>query len=156
MEICQQLVVPHLQELRVRYPGLRLEPVADDRVADLATERVDVALRSTVGRSELVVARELDSFHRRLHAAPEYLRRQGEPAQPDDVAAAALVEMLAPSPRRSTTPSMRCRCPARATPCVRAVTEFLQECARIHWRLIPSAADLPGRSVGSVPPRRGR
>jgi DNA-binding transcriptional LysR family regulator len=36
-----------------------VELLADDRVADLVTEGIDVALRTTVGHSDLVVARAL-------------------------------------------------------------------------------------------------
>ena len=81
-EICEQLLVPRLAQLRNRHPALRMELVAEDRVVDLVTEGIDVALRTTVGNSELVVARELGVFERRLYASPEYLRQHGEPASP--------------------------------------------------------------------------
>ncbi len=68
-EICEELVVPQLGALRARYPELRIE----------------VALRTTVGNSEAVVARALGSFERRLYASPEYLRQHGEPAGPDEL-----------------------------------------------------------------------
>lgn len=84
-EICEELVVPQLGPLRARYPELRIEMVADDRVADLVTDGIDVALRTTVGNSEAVVARALGSFERRLYASPEYLRQHGEPASPEEL-----------------------------------------------------------------------
>ena len=84
-EICEQLIVPQLSALRERHPALRIELVADDRVVDLVTDGIDVALRTTLGSSEAVVARELGSFERRLYASPDYLRRHGEPTQPADL-----------------------------------------------------------------------
>lgn len=84
-EICEQLVLPRLAELRLLHPGLRVELLAEDRVADLVTEGIDVALRTTVGNSDLVVARELGRFQRRLYASPGYLRHRGEPATPDEL-----------------------------------------------------------------------
>lgn len=84
-EICEELLMPHLARLRARHPVLRIELVADDRVADLVTDGIDVALRSTVGHSESVVARELGTFERRLYASPDYLRQQGEPETPHDL-----------------------------------------------------------------------
>lgn len=81
-EICEELIVPHLTRLRAQHPALRIELVAEDRVADLVTDGIDVALRTTVGNSESVVARELGSFERRLYAAPEYLRMHGVPDSP--------------------------------------------------------------------------
>lgn len=84
-EICEALVLPHLADLQARYPALRVELLADDRVADLVTEGIDVALRTTVGHSDLVVARELGRFERRLYAAPGYLEQHGTPADPSDL-----------------------------------------------------------------------
>jgi DNA-binding transcriptional LysR family regulator len=84
-EICEELIVPQLAELRARHPALRVELVADDRVVDLVTDGIDVALRTTLGSSEAVVARELGSFARRLYASPEYLRRHGQPAEPEEL-----------------------------------------------------------------------
>src|SRR3989344_2206245 len=62
-----------------------VELLADDRVADLVTEGIDVALRTTVGHSDLVVARALGRFERRLYAAPAYLEQHGTPADPSDL-----------------------------------------------------------------------
>ncbi len=84
-EICEALVLPHLADLQARYPALRVELLADDRVADLVTEGIDVALRTTVGHSDLVVARALGRFERRLYAAPGYLEQHGTPAAPSDL-----------------------------------------------------------------------
>src|SRR3989344_3775665 len=84
-EICEALVLPHLADLQVRYPALRVELLADDRVADLVTEGIDVALRTTVGHSDLGVARALGRFERRLYAAPAYLEQHGTPADPSDL-----------------------------------------------------------------------
>lgn len=84
-EICEALVLPHLANLQARYPALRVELLADDRVADLVTEGIDVALRTTVGHSDLVVARELGRFERRLYAAPAYLEQHGTPAEPSEL-----------------------------------------------------------------------
>jgi DNA-binding transcriptional LysR family regulator len=53
--------------------------------ADLVTDGIDVALRTTVGNSDMVVARELGQFERRLYASPHYLRQHGEPANPHEL-----------------------------------------------------------------------
>ena len=84
-EICEELVVPRLAQLRARHPALRIELAAEDRVADLVTDGIDVALRTTVGNSEAVVARELGSFERRLYASPHYLSQHGAPADPHEL-----------------------------------------------------------------------
>ncbi|WP_439520089.1 LysR family transcriptional regulator [Hydrogenophaga sp.] len=84
-EICEQLIVPQMGRLRALHPALRIELVAEDRVADLVTDGIDVALRTTVGNSEAVVARALGSFERRLYAAPAYLQHHGVPEVPHDL-----------------------------------------------------------------------
>jgi len=84
-EICEELVLPHLPRLRARHPALRIELVADDRVADLVTDGIDVALRTTIGNSDAVVARELGTFERRLYASPGYVSEHGEPGHPQDL-----------------------------------------------------------------------
>lgn len=84
-EICEQLVVPQLARLQARHPQLRIELVAEDRVADLVTEGIDVALRTTVGNSEAVVAHALGCFERRLYASPGYLNLQGTPTHPHEL-----------------------------------------------------------------------
>lgn len=91
MEIGLELLVPQLPRLREAHPALRVELVADDRVADLVTGGIDVALRSTVGPSEAVVARALGRFERRLYASPRYLAERGTPRTPADLAAHAAI-----------------------------------------------------------------
>lgn len=97
-EICEQLVLPHLAQLRARHPALRIELLAEDRVADLVTDGIDVALRTTVGSSESVVARELGSFERRLYASPAYVREHGEPAVPHALSQHQVVTHTAQGP----------------------------------------------------------
>jgi DNA-binding transcriptional LysR family regulator len=89
--MCEELLLPHLHELAREQPALRLEFVTDDRVVDLVTEGIDVALRTAIGNSESVVARELGAFDRRLYAAPAYLREHGTPQVPDDLLRHVLV-----------------------------------------------------------------
>ena len=84
-EICEVLVVPHLARLREKHPSLRIELVAEDRVADLVTDGIDVALRTTLGTSDSVVARELGTFERGLYASPDYLRQHGQPDNPHEL-----------------------------------------------------------------------
>ncbi len=83
--IADELLVPLLPALQVRHPDLRVELVAEDRLSDLPTEGIDVALRTAVGASEAVVARRLGGFGRALYAAPAYLRVRGEPQSPDEL-----------------------------------------------------------------------
>src|SRR2546425_7666131 len=81
-------VVPHLSSFMATNPGLRMDLRLEDRLIDLALEGVDVAVRvgSVLPDSTDVVALELMSFRRVLVAAPEYLKRHGEPRTPEALA----------------------------------------------------------------------
>jgi DNA-binding transcriptional LysR family regulator len=83
--IADEWLVPALPALLARHPALRLELVSDDRLADLVTDGIDLALRTAVGNSSAVVARPLGSFRRALYAAPDYLARCGTPLHPDEL-----------------------------------------------------------------------
>ena len=83
--IAQALLLPVLPALLARHPGLQLALVADDRVADLPTEGIDLAMRSTVGGSEQLSARPLGRFQRGLYASPAYLQARGSPQHPDEL-----------------------------------------------------------------------
>jgi DNA-binding transcriptional LysR family regulator len=77
---------PLLQEFLARYPRIQLDLDASNRVVDLAGEGFDVALRVARSRPPKLVARLLRSIDVLLCASPEYLRRQGRPRHPADLA----------------------------------------------------------------------
>lgn len=86
-----------------RYPELTIELLVDDRIVDMVEERVDVAVRiGWLADSQLVARRLLDS-PRWVCASPEYLRRHGTPAEPEDLAGHEwIVFTLLPTPHRQT------------------------------------------------------
>lgn len=78
-------VIPSLPALTDRYPALRVDVIADDSMIDLATEGVDLAIRTSVVASENLVARPLGEYGRGLFASAAYLERYGEPSHPDEL-----------------------------------------------------------------------
>jgi DNA-binding transcriptional LysR family regulator len=69
-----------------RYPDLKLDIDLSDRLVDLATDGIDVALR--IGRhaaSTNVISRRLGSIPVELCASPDYLKRLGTPTSPQDL-----------------------------------------------------------------------
>jgi len=56
-----------------------------DRPVRLAEEGIDVALRAGPLEDSGLIARKLDDIQLVVCAAPDYLRRRGEPATPDDL-----------------------------------------------------------------------
>ncbi len=69
-----------------RYPDLKLDIDLSDRLVDLATDGIDVAIR--IGRnaaSTNVISRRLGPIPVELCASPDYLTRLGTPTEPHDL-----------------------------------------------------------------------
>ncbi|MCU1735048.1 MULTISPECIES: LysR family transcriptional regulator [unclassified Pseudomonas] len=79
-------ISPALPAFLARYPGITLELLLSDDVADLVEQRLDLAIRLGSVNSPDIVARRLAPHHRLLCASPEYLRRHGVPRTPADLA----------------------------------------------------------------------
>jgi DNA-binding transcriptional LysR family regulator len=77
--IADMLIAPTLPGLYARYPGLHLEINADDRMADMARDGIDIAIRTGQVTQDTLVARHIGSFGRTLVASPAYLLRHGTP-----------------------------------------------------------------------------
>ena len=81
----RQHLVPALAEFLRAYPGIRLDLRLSDRIVDMATEGIDVAVRIGPLRDAAVVARKLAPSRLLLCASPAYLEAHGTPATPDDL-----------------------------------------------------------------------
>jgi DNA-binding transcriptional LysR family regulator len=88
MTFAMNLVVPCLPALAKRHPALDIDLRLEDRVVDLLSEGVDVAIRGGLEppNSDAVIAQPLLSFPRCAVASPRYLRRRGRPRTPADLA----------------------------------------------------------------------
>jgi DNA-binding transcriptional LysR family regulator len=73
-------------EFMARYPELRVELVLSDRFIDPLEEGVDVTVRIGALADSSLIARRLAPARRALVASPEYLRRDGAPRTPADLA----------------------------------------------------------------------
>ncbi len=82
----RQYVSPVLPEFMRRHPGIRLSVDLSDRMHDLVTSGFDLALRIGAMEDSSLVARRLAVNRRVLCASPDYLRRRGHPAKPEDLA----------------------------------------------------------------------
>jgi DNA-binding transcriptional LysR family regulator len=83
--LAECVVAPSLCGLYQRHPKLQLDISADDRMADMAREGIDIAIRSGTPHSDTVVARQIGEHGRTLYAAPAYLAAFGTPTHPDDL-----------------------------------------------------------------------
>jgi DNA-binding transcriptional LysR family regulator len=62
--IAQAVIAPSLKGLYAKYPDLRIDINADDRMADMARDGIDIAIRSGELGSDTVVATQLGSIQR--------------------------------------------------------------------------------------------
>lgn len=76
---------------RRKHPKVTLDINLSDRVADLAEEGFDVAVRIARLPSSSLITRQIASTRMVLCASPQYLRRAGRPRQPADIAAHAVI-----------------------------------------------------------------
>lgn len=87
--------IRHLAEVwgafRRKHPKVTLEINLSDRVADLAEEGLDLAIRIARLPSSSLVTRQLATTRVVLCASPQYLRRAGRPKHPRDLAEHAVV-----------------------------------------------------------------
>lgn len=83
--VAQAVVAPSLPSLYARHPGLHLDIMADDRLADLARDGIDLAIRTGAVGSDALVARPIGQLTRSLYAAPSYVARFGLPRHRDEL-----------------------------------------------------------------------
>jgi DNA-binding transcriptional LysR family regulator len=80
-------VLPHIPALFAKHAGLRVDLRFEDRMVDLVTEGIDVAIRGggMLPESTSFVARRLLTYPRIVVASPRYLKARGEPRAPYDL-----------------------------------------------------------------------
>ena len=81
----RQYVSPLLPAFLARHPKLRLSVHLSDHVVDLVSEGFDLAIRIGALEDSRLVARGIAPNRRVLCASPDYLRRRGMPAVPQDL-----------------------------------------------------------------------
>lgn len=78
-------IAPLVPDFLQRYPGISLEVVLDDRVADLVEGGFDIAIRAGTLLDSSLVARRLAPCRNVLCAAPSYLALHDMPVEPADL-----------------------------------------------------------------------
>lgn len=81
----RRVVAPLLVQFREAYPAVALELSLEDRLVDMAAERIDVAFRDGRLEDSQVVAKRLIPMQMLVCASPDYARRRGLPASIDEL-----------------------------------------------------------------------
>ncbi|WP_184357503.1 LysR family transcriptional regulator [Rhizobium sp. BK602] len=94
------LLMPMLPAFVARYPEIELDIDFEDRVTDLVTEGLDIAIRSGELADTRLIARHLGEQHFVVCASPAYFDRHAFPATPADLAIHACIHFKYPTSGR--------------------------------------------------------
>jgi len=81
----QTVMAPWLIEFKLRYPGIVLDVMFENRVEDLLSDEVDIAIRIMSEPPPLLVAREMGPVRYLACASRAFVQAHGLPAQVDDL-----------------------------------------------------------------------
>src|SRR5271169_6375699 len=79
-----------------RYPELAIEFVTSERIGDLVSEGIDLAIRFGQPRLSTLVSRKLIEAPILTLASPHYLKRYGRPEHPSDLVRHRCLQFLDP------------------------------------------------------------
>jgi DNA-binding transcriptional LysR family regulator len=92
-------IIPRLPAFMKQHPALKIELRVTDRYPDLVTESLDVSFQFGPLPDSSATARKLIHQPRILTASPDYLRENGTPTMPSDLAHhAVIISPAHPSP----------------------------------------------------------
>ncbi|WJG07835.1 LysR family transcriptional regulator [Aliiglaciecola sp. LCG003] len=80
------IVAPVLINLLKRYPKINVDLRLSDKYADVVEERIDIGLRIGFVRDNRYIVRKLGKVDFHVVAAPELIKKVGEPNRPEDLA----------------------------------------------------------------------
>lgn len=95
----RKVVAPLLAHFREAFPAVGLELSLEDRVVDLAAERIDVAFRDGRLEDSQVVAKRLIPMQMLVCASPDYARRRGLPTSIDQLESHDCINQRLPNGR---------------------------------------------------------
>lgn len=85
LDFGQSLLVQSIPNFLAQYPKIQLDLRLSDRLVDLVTEGIDVAIRLGDLEDSRLMVRSLGQTQFVLCAAPSYLQQHGAPASPQDL-----------------------------------------------------------------------
>jgi DNA-binding transcriptional LysR family regulator len=111
-------VSPIVSNYLSRYPDVSCELRLSDRMVNLVEDGVDVAVRIGHLADSTLVARQIGQMRRIAVAAPGYLKRRGEPKNPEEIATHDTIQFGAASEWRFVQDGRE----LRVTPAPRLIT----------------------------------
>ncbi|NPC58664.1 LysR family transcriptional regulator [Caenimonas soli] len=83
--VARLIVIPALPSFYERYPDIQLDLGVGDRPVNLISDNVDCVIRGGDLLDQSLVARRIANLSLVTVASPEYLKRHGEPAHPNEL-----------------------------------------------------------------------
>ncbi|PXX43178.1 LysR family transcriptional regulator [Undibacterium pigrum] len=84
-DVAENILLPALHPLTKAHPKLLLDIQVADNIVDMASQQIDLSIRSGWMRDSSLVARKLSDLHEVLVASPAYLKKSGMPQTPEDL-----------------------------------------------------------------------
>ena len=85
LQIGREKIAPLIATFALAHPKVRVELVLTDADLDVADEDLDIMLRLQMPTSPNLVVRRVLAGRRVVCASPDYVKRHGLPAQPEDL-----------------------------------------------------------------------
>jgi DNA-binding transcriptional LysR family regulator len=99
--VLSNLILPgRLGTFLARYPELSLECISRDQIGDLVGDGIDVAVRFGIPATSSLIVRKLAELQVITVASPDYLRREGHPKHPSELADHACIDLRDPRTRQ--------------------------------------------------------
>lgn len=92
-DVAENIILPALHPLTRAHPKLLLDIQVADNIVDMASQQIDLSIRSGWMRDSSLVARKLADLHEVLVASPVYLKKSGIPQHPEDLSRYQIIAM---------------------------------------------------------------
>ncbi|MBC3907278.1 LysR family transcriptional regulator [Undibacterium umbellatum] len=92
-DVAENIILPALHPLTRAHPKLLLDIQVADNIVDMASQQIDLSIRSGWMRDSSLVARKLADLHEVLVASPAYLKKSGIPQHPEDLSRYQIIAM---------------------------------------------------------------
>ncbi|MFZ6743331.1 LysR substrate-binding domain-containing protein [Undibacterium sp. JH2W] len=92
-DVAENIILPALHPLTRSHPKLLLDIQVADNIVDMASQQIDLSIRSGWMRDSSLVARKLSDLHEVLVASPAYLKKSGIPQSPEDLSLYQIIAM---------------------------------------------------------------
>lgn len=98
----RDVLIPLLADFMATYPDIRIDLVVADKPSDLISGNIDCAIRGGTLEDSTLIARKIGEATLITCATPDYLRRYGTPAYPDELKNGhRLISYLSPASGRA-------------------------------------------------------